>query len=111
MKKSELKQIIKEEISKMLHEGGPMDALGSVYGAFQTQKTSTTPSTPRKKEDSFLITNGQEWFAGGENDLRFTKDISQATFYPTYNSAQRELFDYIPDDVVKSKQLRVERYR
>jgi hypothetical protein len=38
MKKSELKQLIREEVSKVLNEGGPFDTLGSAYGAFQTPK-------------------------------------------------------------------------
>ena len=33
MKKSELRRIVREEIGKILHEGGPMDALGSGYGS------------------------------------------------------------------------------
>jgi len=115
MKKSELKQLIREEIYKAIYEGGPFDALGSAYGAFQTPK-----QTPKRdpltvdtavKGEHFIITNGEEWFAGGKNDLRFTKSILQATFYPTYPSAQKALFDEIPDDIVKSKQLKVERYR
>lgn len=110
MKKSELRQFIREEISKILHEGGPMDALGSTFGAFQTQKTSTTPSTPRKKEDSFVITNGKEWYAGSKNYLQFAKHNSQSNLYHTYDSAQKALFDEIPDDVVKTKQLKVQRY-
>ena len=111
MKKSELRQIIKEEIGRILHEGGPMDALGSAFGAFQTQKASTTPSAPRKKEDSFVITNGEEWYAGSKNYLQFAKHNSQSNLYPTYNSAQKALFDEIPDDVVKTKQLKVQRYK
>lgn len=108
MKKSELKQIIKEEIVKILQEGGPMDALGSAFGAFQTQKTSTTAAP--KKEESFVITNGKEWYAGSKNHLQFAKHNSQSNLYPTYSSAQKVLFDEIPDDVVKSKQLKVQRY-
>lgn len=111
MKQSELRQLIREEISKILHEEGPMDALGSVYGAFQTQNPSTTPTTPRKKEDSFVITNGKEWYAGSKNYLKFAKHNSEANLYPTYNSAQNVLFDEIPDDVAKSKQLKVQRYK
>jgi hypothetical protein len=110
MKKSELKQIIKEEIVKILQEGGPMDALGSAFGAFQTQKTTTTPTIPRKKEESFVITNGQEWYAGSKNYLQFAKHNSQSNLYPTHSSAQKALFNEIPDDVVKSKQLKVQRY-
>lgn len=115
MKKSELKQIIKEEIRKAVYEGGPFDALGSAYGAFQSPKP-----TPKRepltintaiKGEHFIITNDKEWYAGGENNLRFTKNIAQATFYPTYNSAQKALFDEIPDDIVKSKQFRVQRYK
>ena len=45
MKKSELQQIIREELGKVLREGGPMDALGSVYGAFQTKKPTTTTTS------------------------------------------------------------------
>ncbi len=44
MKKSELKELIKEEIKKVLNEGSPMDALGSAYGAFQTPKPRDTYS-------------------------------------------------------------------
>ena len=64
-----------------------------------------------RKSQHWVITNGKEWFAGEKNNIIFTKNISQATFYPTYNSAQKELFDDIPDDVAKSKQLKVQRYK
>ena len=112
MKKSELRQIIKEEIDKVLYEvGGPMDALGSAYGAFQTKPPSPTHSKPIKKEDSWVITNGKEWYAGLKDYLNFAKHNSEANLYPTYDSAQIVLFDEIPDDVVKSKQLKVQRYK
>ena len=111
MKKSELRRIVREEIGNILHEGGPMDALGSAFGAFQTQKTSTTSPAPIKKEDSFVITNGKEWYAGSKNYLQFAKHNSQSNLYPTYSSAQKALFDEIPDDVVKTKQLKVQRYK
>ena len=108
MKKSELQQIIREELGKVLHEGGPMDALGSVYGAFQTQKPSTT--TIPKKEESFVITNGKEWYAGAKDYVKFAKHNSQSNLYPTYSSAQKVLFDEIPDNVVKEKQLKIKRF-
>lgn len=44
MKKSLLKALIKEEIKNVIKEGGPMDALGSAYGAFQTPKPRNTYS-------------------------------------------------------------------
>jgi len=115
MKTHELRQIIREEIGKILQEvGEPLDALGSVYGAFQTKPTpKREPLTINTaiKGQHWVITNGKEWFAGEKNNIIFTKNISQATFYPTYNSAQKELFDDIPDDVAKSKQLKVQRYK
>jgi len=108
MKKSELKQLIKEEIQKVLHEGGPMDTLGSVYGAFQTKKPTTT--TTFKNEESFVITNGKEWYAGAKDYTKFTKHNSQSNLYPTYSSAQKVLFDEIPDNIVKEKQLKIKRF-
>ena len=115
MKTHELRQIIREEIGKILQEvGGPLDALGSVYGAFQTKPTpKREPLTINTaiKGEHWVITNDEEWYAGGENNLRFAKDVAQATFYPTYQSAQKALFDEIPDDIVNSKQFRVQRYK
>lgn len=52
MKIAELRKIIKEEISKVLSEGGPMDALGSAYGAFQTPKPPTTTTFKKFKSPS-----------------------------------------------------------
>jgi hypothetical protein len=108
MKKSELKQLIKEEIEKVLREEGPMDALGSVYGAFQTKKPTTTTTT--KNEESFVITNDKEWYAGAEDYIKFAKHDSQSNLYPTYSSAQKALFYEIPDNVVKEKQLKIKRF-
>jgi hypothetical protein len=108
MKKSELRSLIKEELRRVLYEGGPMDALGSVYGAFQTQKPSTT--TIPKKEESFVITNGKEWYAGAKDYIKFAKRNLQSNLYPTYSSAQKALFDEIPDNVVKEKQLKIKRF-
>jgi len=109
MKKSELQQIIKEEIQKVLSEGGPMDALGSAYGAFQTKKPTT--ATISKNKESFVITNGKEWYAGAKDYIKFANHDSQSNLYPTYSSAQKVLFDEIPDSVVKTKQLKVQRYK
>lgn len=109
MKKSELQQIIREELGKVLREGGPMDALGSVYGAFQTKKPTTTATS--KNEESFVITNGKEWYAGSRNHTVFAKHNSQTNLYPTYDSAQKALVNEIPDDIVKAKRLTVQRYK
>jgi hypothetical protein len=108
IKKSELKQLIKEEINKILSEGGPFDALGSTYGAFQTPHSLT----PLKKElkNGFVITNDEEWYAGSKNYLKFSKHFSQSNLYPTYDSAKNILFNEIPDNVVKEKQLKVKRF-
>ena len=108
MKKSELKQLIKEEIQKVLSEGGPMDALGSAYGAFQTKKPTTAIIS--KNKESFVITNGKEWYAGAKDYIKFAKHDSQSNLYPTYSSAQKALFDEIPDNVVKEKQLKIKRF-
>jgi hypothetical protein len=108
MKKQELRSLIREELGKILHEGGPMDALGSVYGAFQTKKPTTT--TTSKNEESFVITNGKEWYAGSKDYIKFAKHKSQSNLYPTYSSAQKVLFDEIPDNVVKEKQLKIKRF-
>jgi len=81
MKATELKQIIKEEIRKVLNE------------------------------ESFVITNGKEWYAGAKDYIKFAKHDSQSNLYPTYSSAQKVLFDEIPDSVVKTKQLKVQRYK
>jgi hypothetical protein len=108
MKKSELNQLIKEELEKVLREEGPMDALGSVYGAFQTKKPTAT--TTSKNKESFIITNGKEWYAGAKDYIKFAKHDSQSNLYPTYSSAQKALFDEIPDNVVKEKQLKIKRF-
>lgn len=109
MKKSELRQIIKEEINRILGEGGPFDALGSAYGAFQTPKIKPS-KRDLKPEDSYVITNNIEWYAGAKNYLKFAKDKSQSNLYPTYDSAQNVLFNEIPEDVAKLKQLKVDQY-
>ena len=83
MKKSELQQIIKEELSKRL---------------------------PINKEESFVITNGKEWYAGLKDYIVFAKHNSQSNLYSTYSSAQKVLFDEIPDNVVKEKQLKIKRF-
>jgi hypothetical protein len=108
MKKLELQQIIKEEIIKILNEGGVYDTLGSVYGAFQTPKI--TSNQKEKLTKGFVITNGKEWYAGAKNYLVFAKVAGESNLYPTYTSAQNVLFNEIPDDVVKSKQLKINRY-
>ena len=108
MKKSELRQIIKEETQKILSEGGPMDALGSAYGAFQTKKPTTT--TPSKNKESFVITNDKEWYICSKDYIKIAKHNSYSNLYPTYSSAQRALFDEIPDNVVKEKQLKIKRF-
>jgi hypothetical protein len=108
IKKSELKEIIKEEINKILSEGGPFDALGSAYGAFQTPHSPT--SLKKELKNGFVITNDEEWYAGAKNYLKFSKHFSQANLYPTYDSAKNILFDEIPDSVVKEKKLKVKRF-
>jgi len=62
-------------------------------------------------EESFVITNGKEWYAGAKDYIKFAKHDSQSNLYPTYSSAQKVLFDEIPDSVVKTKQLKVQRYK
>ena len=110
MKKSELKQLIKEEIEKVLNEdGGPFDAFGSVYGAFQTPQTKLKPK--EKLTNGFVITNDKEWYAGAKNYINFAKHYSQANLYPTYDSDKNVLFNEIPDDVVKLKNLKISRFK
>ena len=88
-----------------LNEGGPHEAPGSVYGA-----TSTNTSTGSKHNKGFVITNGEEWYAGAKNYLAFAKHYSQSNLYPTYDRAQKALFDEIPDKTVKDKKLKIERF-
>ena len=91
-----------------LNEGGPMDALGSAYGAFQSLKLKTSGKLP---DEVFVITNDKEWYAGSKNYLAFAKHHSESNLYPTYDSAQKALFDEIPDSTVKDKKLKVKRYK
>lgn len=78
MKKSELKQLIREEISKAIYEGGPFDALGSAYGAFQTKQNK--PSTvlkvhndeiPKIKSSDMLESTGILRKIGYKDDVAY----------------------------------------
>jgi hypothetical protein len=91
-----------------LNEGGAFDAFGSAYGAFQTSKTSNHSS---KLKDGWVITNGKEWYAGSKGYLAFAKVEGESNLYPTYDSAQKALFDEIPDKVTKEKRLKIEKYK
>ena len=98
-----------QTFESFVSEGGPMDALGSAYGAFQTSKLKTSGKT--NSDEFFVITNDKEWYAGSKNYLAFAKHHSESNLYPTYASAQKALFDEIPDSTVKDKKLKVKRYK
>jgi precorrin-6B methylase 1 len=56
----------------------------------------------------WVITNGEEWYAGAKDYLKFAKHKSQSNVYPTYSSAKIALFTEIPDEIRKDKQLTLE---
>lgn len=89
MKKSELISIIKEELAKLLSENS---------------------KTTSEAQESYVITNGKEWYAGARNHIVFAKHNSQTNLYPTYDSAQNVLANEIPNDIAKAKRLKVQRY-
>jgi hypothetical protein len=109
MNKSELQKLIKQEIRNILNEGSPFDAFGSPYGAFQTPKPIS--NSPKKLDKGWVITNGKEWYAGAKNYLAFAKTSKESNVYPTYSSAQNALFTEIPDNVIKEKQLKINKYK
>jgi hypothetical protein len=109
MKKSELQKLIKQEIRNILNEGGPFDAFGSPYGAFQTPKPISNP--PKKLDKGWVITNGKEWYAGAKNYLAFAKTSKESNVYPTYSSAKIAFLTEIPESTIKEKQLKIIEYK
>jgi hypothetical protein len=66
----------------------------------------TKNSRLNEDKEGFVITNGNEWYAGAEGYLKFTKYKSQSNLYPTEEKAKKAL-SLIPNNIIKEKNLEV----
>ena len=58
-------------------------------------------------KSGFVITNGKEWYAGSKNYVAFAKVSGESNLYPTYEKAKHAIEKEIPQEVVKTKQLKI----
>ena len=57
----------------------------------------------------WVITNGEEWYAGAKNYIKFAKHKSQSNLYPTKEKAEKALSE-IPDEIRKEKNLKIKEF-
>jgi hypothetical protein len=66
----------------------------------------TRNSRLNEDKGGFVITNGNEWYAGAKDYLKFAKHKSQSNLYPTKEKAEKALSE-IPDNIIKEKKLKI----